>query len=256
VADRLGKKEDAERFRQSSLNGYKLFDPNNKFFWGKSAQGEWMPDYDPKTMVMGWMPTYYEGTAWQYRFSMPHDIAGLIKRLGGDREFVGILDYYFDHKLHYSGNEPGFLTPWLYDYAGRPDKAVDRVRAILANDFALKASGYPGDEDCGAMSAWYLFSAMGFYPNAGQDIYLLSSPLFTKVTVQLGSSGKTFVISAPELTEENRYVQSATLNGRPLNQAWFRHGDIIDGAELILKMGPAPSKWGTSVPPPSLSTEH
>ena len=212
-----------------------------------------MPDADPAKLTWGWGNAFYEGSAWQYRFSVPHDVQGLINRYGGDEAFVATLDEYFDRKLHYQGNEPGFLTPWLYVYAGRPDKVGDRVRAILANEFKLKAAGYPGDEDVGAMSAWYLFGAMGFYPNAGQDVYLIGSPLFAKTTIKLGESGKVFVITAANVSAENTYVQSATLNGKPWDKAWFQHADIMGGAELVLTMGPKPSAWGTQTRPPSIT---
>lgn len=253
VAAALGKTDDAALFRQRSLGAYVLFHPEKKFFWGKTESGAWIPDMDPTVTKLGWKTIFMEGNAWQYRFSMPHDVQGLINRLGGNQAFIATLDEYFDRNLHWQGNEPCFLTPWLHVYAGRPDKNVDRVRAIAAKEFKLAPSGYPGDEDVGAMSAWYLFAAMGFYPNAGQDIYLLSSPLFTKVTMKLGNGGKTFVISAPNLSPEKKYVQSATLNGQPWDRAWFRHGDIVAGAELILQMGTTPSAWGTTTPPPSLT---
>lgn len=253
VAEAAGQGEDAERFRRRSLTAFALFDPGTKFFWGKTAAGEWLPGFAPDHRSLGPYSTYYEGTPWHYRFSVPHDIQGLIDRLGGDEAFVAVLDEYFDggHDTH--DNEPTFLTPWLYDYAGRPDKTVDRVRATLARDYHPAPRGYPGDEDNGAMSSWYIFGSMGFYPNAGQDVYLLASPIFEKVVLQLGDSGKTLTIIARGLTDANRYVQSATLNGRPWDQAWFRHGDIIDGAELVLTMGAEPSAWGAHHPPPSLS---
>lgn len=254
VAAALGHQEDSVKFRERSLGPYALFHPETKFFWGKTATGEWMPDHDPAKKVLGWTSAFYEGNAWQYRFSMPHDMQGLINRHGGSEAFVAVLDEYFERNLHWQGNEPCFLTPWLHVYAGRPDKNVDRVREIMARDFKLAPDGYPGDEDVGAMSAWYLFAAMGFYPNAGQDIYLLASPVFSKVTMNLGNTGKKFIISAPSLSPENRYVQSATLNGKTWDQAWFKHSDIIEGAELILKMGSKPSDWGSRILPPSLSS--
>ncbi|NQX01827.1 glycoside hydrolase family 92 protein [bacterium] len=253
VAAALGHTEDAEIFRKRSLGAYTLFKPDTRFFWGKTATGEWMPDHDPASKVLGWSSAFYEGNAWQYRFSMPHDMQGLIARYGGNQPFLAVLDEYFDRKLHWQGNEPCFLTPWLHVYAGRPDKNVDRVREIMARDFKLSPDGYPGDEDVGAMSAWYLFAAMGFYPNAGQDVYLLASPVFSKITLKLGDSGKTLIIAAPGVTTENKYIQSATLNGKPWNQAWFRHRDIINGAELLLKMGPKPSNWGMKTPPPVIT---
>jgi predicted alpha-1,2-mannosidase len=253
AAKALGPEEDARMFRERSLNSYKLFHPETKFFWGKNAAGEWMPPADPAVVTLGWRHAFYEGSGWQYRFYMPHDMQGLITRHGGPAAFLATLDEYFDRSLHWAGNQPGFLTPWLHGYAGRPDKNVDRVRAIMAKDYKLAVAGYPGDEDNGSTSSWYVFAAMGFFPNPGQDVYLLASPVFSKVTLRLGQTGKNFIISARGLSPENQYVQSATLNGKPWDQAWFRHGDIINGAELVLTMGPKPSAWGTRKLPPSVT---
>ena len=253
VADAVGQRADAEHFRQRSQTSFRLFNPATGFFWGKDAAGAWLPGFDPGKVFLGWPPIFSEGSAWQYRFYVPHDIQGLINRLGGRQAFVTALDAYFDGGYHWQGNEPGFLNPWLYPYAGRPDRTVDQVRAILQKDYHLTSDGYPGDEDTGAMSSWYVFGALGFYPNAGQDVYLLGSPIFAEVHLQL-AAGKTFALIAKGLTDQNRYVQSATLNGRPWNKAWFRHRDIIGGATLVLRMGPKPSSWGAKTPPPSLST--
>ena len=252
VADAVGHKTDAAKYRRRSLAVFQLFDPKTGFFWGKDAAGQWLGDFDPNETGFAWSSIWYEGTAWHYRFSVPQDVQGLENRLGGAARLVTALDAYFDGGHHNAGNEPGFLTPWLYDFAGRPDKTVDRVRNILAKNFKLSPSGYPGDEDVGAMSSWYVFGAMGFFPNAGQDVYLLGSPMFSTVRLAL-AGGKTFTIKAAGLTEQNRYVQSATLNGVPWDKAWFRHGDVIRGATLALIMGPKPSSWGTHNPPPSLS---
>ncbi len=253
VAAALGRDDDAKTFRERSLAVYQLFHPEKQFFWGKNEAGEWMPDHDLGDRHMGWNSAFYEGTAWQYRFSMPHDVQGLINRLGGEEAFLAAMDAYFEGGHHWQGNEPGFLNPWLHVYAGRPDKTADRVHAILAKDFNLGPSGYPGDEDVGTMSAYYIFASMGFFPNAAQDIYLIGSPIFTRSVLQLGDSGKSLVISAPKASPENKYVQSLTLNGKSWNQAWFRHADIADGAELVFEMGPKPSAWGTKVRPPSLT---
>jgi putative alpha-1,2-mannosidase len=141
----------------------------------------------------------------------------------------------------------------LHTYAGRPDKNVDRVRDAISKNYQLARKGLPGNDDAGTMSAWYVFAAMGFYPNAGQDVYLLASPIFPKVTLSLGNSGKSFVIKAVGLSTSNKYIQSATLNGKAWDQAWFRHKDIIDGAELVLTMSDKPSSWGSKTPPPSLT---
>ena len=272
VARLLGKKEDAERFTKQSLNGWQLWNPETKFFWGKDANGQWMPGYwkgrdyinsgfDPAAHPAPWRPPFYEGSAWHYAFSMQHDVAGLIARHGGEAALFAFLERYFDEQLpgakragyHDQGNEPVFLNPWLYTYLGRPDKNVDRVRAIMERSYGIGRKGLPGNDDAGAMSSWYVFAALGFFPVAGQDVYLLASPVFTKSTVQL-AGGKQLVIQATNLTADNRYVQSAILNGKPWNKAWFQHGDISDGAVLVLDMGPKPSQWGTTAPrPPSAS---
>ncbi len=253
VAAAVGQNADATKFRERSENVWTLFDPDTKFFWGKDKAEKWLPDFDPQPKSTGgWLPIFYEGTAWQYRFSVPHDVQGLINRMGGANAFIAVLDEYFDTNRHNQGNEPGFLTPWLYDYAGRPDKTADRVRAILAKDYKLAPNGYAGDEDAGAMSSWYIFGALGFYPNAGQDVYLIGSPLFPRSRVRLAGH-RTFEIVAKNVSETNRYIQSATLNDKLWNKAWFRHGDIIGGAKLVLTMGPKPSMWGKKTPPPSLS---
>jgi putative alpha-1,2-mannosidase len=176
---------------------------------------------------------------------------------GGNEAFVKRLDTTFDN-LHFDvTNEPGFLIPDLYLWAGRPDKTVDRVITFLQKAFKDTRGGIPGNDDSGAMSSWYAFQAMGFYPSPGQDVYLIGTPSFADVSIDLGQ-GKTFKIVAENFTADhvNRYVQSAALNGKPLDQAWFRHGDISNGGTLHLVMGPHPSAWGTTTPPPSMSDDH
>ncbi|MBC8101920.1 MAG: glycoside hydrolase family 92 protein, partial [Cytophagales bacterium] len=249
AAQVLGKTADAQKFLAQSDNTWKLFDPETKFFWAKNDKGEWLSGFDPDRYAGG-NGLFYEGTAWGYRFYAPHDMAGLIQRQGGAQSFVAALDAYFEGGKHNPGNEPNFLTPWLYNYAGRPDKTVDRVHAQLARDYRLAPAAYQGDDDSGAMSAWYVFSAMGFYPVTGQDLYLIGSPLFTSVRITL-EKNRAFTLTARGQSPENRYVQSATLNGRPWNQAWLRHAEIAKGGDLVLVMGPRPSSWGTSALPPS-----
>jgi putative alpha-1,2-mannosidase len=164
------------------------------------------------------------------------------------------LDRLFERGHFDMGNEPGFLIPDLYLWAGRPDRTADRIIDLLRRDFSDSRAGIPGNDDSGAMSSWYAFQSMGFYPNAGQDVYLIGTPSFPRVDIQLGS-GKTFSIVAENFRRDrlNRYVQSATLDGKPLDTAWFRHGQIARGGTLKLVMGSAPSRWGTGTPPPSLS---
>jgi hypothetical protein len=173
---------------------------------------------------------------------------------GGKNAFVARLDNIF-YRQHFDvTNEPGFLLPMLYNWAGRPDHTADVVSSELEKAFTDQRSGIPGNDDSGAMSSWFLFSSLGFYPNAGQDIYLIGTPSFPEADLHL-SSGKTLRIVAKGLDAEhlNRYVQAARLNGEPLEQAWFRHAQIVNGGTLELTMGPAPSAWGTQNPPPSMS---
>ena len=142
----------------------------------------------------------------------------------------------------------------LYNWAGRPDRTADTVRAYLDRYFSARRSGIPGNDDSGAMSSWFLFQSIGFYPNAGQDLYLIGTPSYPEVDFHL-AGGKVLRVMAEGLDREhlNRYVQSATLNGKPLTRSWFRHKEICKGGELRLRMGAAPSAWGTAEPPPSLS---
>jgi putative alpha-1,2-mannosidase len=142
----------------------------------------------------------------------------------------------------------------LYLWAGRPDRVADIVTLGLEREFLASRGGLPGNDDSGAMSSWLIFQSLGIYPNAGQDIYLIGTPSFPAAEIDLGK-GKLFRILARNLDGQraNRYVQSATLNGKPLETAWFRHGQIKDGGTLVLTMGPEPTKWGTTTPPPSMS---
>ncbi|WP_420454358.1 GH92 family glycosyl hydrolase [Rubrivirga sp.] len=257
LAETLGHDQDAARYRARSLNSYNLFMPDTKFFWARTPEGEWEEGFAPDFQIERWWegPYFYEGQPWHYSTFVPHDVGGLIRRHGGPQAFTAHLDRLFDEEHYAHHNEPGLLSPYLYVYAGRPDKTAERVRHILATEYAPVDDGLPGQDDAGAMSAWYVFSALGFYPNAGQDVYLVGSPLFPRATLDLGD-GRELVVTAENVSEANRYVQSATLNGRPLVHAWFRHGQIADGGTLAFVMGPEPSSWGRDAdPPPSVSDD-
>ena len=151
-------------------------------------------------------------------------------------------------------NEPGFLSPYLYIWAGRQDRTADQIRAILANSFHAGRQGLPGNDDSGAMSSWYAFGKMGFYPNAGQDVYLIGSPAFPEVSIHLGN-GKTFVIEAKNVTAENKYIARAEWNGQPYAKAWFRNQDIMRGGRLVLTMSAQPAPSATGDLPPSSSAK-
>ena len=183
---------------------------------------------------------------------MPHDVRGLIERLGGDKAFTRWLDDLFDRKLYDPTNEEDLLAPYLYIHAGRPDRTADRVRALLKDAYNESRGGLPGNDDSGTMSSWYVWGAIGLFPNAGQAFYYIGSPVFRHVSIDLGS-GRNFIIDAPESSEANRYVQRAELNGKPLNRAWLTHAEIVSGGRILLQMGPDRSKWGAAERAPSVS---
>jgi putative alpha-1,2-mannosidase len=197
--------------------------------------------------------TFYEGNSWTYSTFVPQDVGGLIQKAGGKKTFVQRLDAFFDVPGRYDvGNEPGFLAPYLYIWAGRYDKTAERVREIIDKNFHAGRKGIPGNDDSGAMGSWYAFGVMGIFPNAGQDIYLIGSPSIPETIFHLGN-GKTFVIEARKASRENKYVQAAEWNGTPYRKAWFRHEDILRGGRLVLTMGSKPSAWPNGDPPPSAS---
>ena len=201
-----------------------------------------------------WNDVFYESHSWEYSFFVPHDVKALIAACGGREAFVARLDTFFREGFFQVGNEPGFLTPLLYDYAGRPDRtaaAVVHLRNTYYND---TRSGLPGNDDSGAMSSLFVFHCLGFFPNAGQDVYLIGSPAFPRAVVRM-ENGREVAIAAHGVSRENIYIQSATLNGQPFDRAWFRHSEIRNGATFVFEMGPTPSAWGGTAPPPSASDE-
>lgn len=258
VACGLGHAKDAELYKSHAGNWANLWDASwqqegvNGFLRPRNADGSWAPQYLVRRGT--WPDFYYEGDLWTYSLYAPQDGRKLVQLSGGNEAFVKRLDALFDG-LHFDiTNEPGFLIPDLYLWAGRPDRTADRLLTYLHKAFKDSRDGIPGNDDSGAMSSWYAFQSMGFYPNAGQDVYLIGTPSYPRVDIDLGG-GHTFTIVADNLDGHsvNRYIQSATLNGQPLDNAWFRHGQIAKGGTLNLVMGPAPSRWGTTTPPPSLS---
>ena len=253
VAAALGYGKDRAKYESRSGSWRNLFDPQTRFFWAKDLEGNWAPGFSPTFRRPDYWngPYFYEGTPWNYATYVPHDMRGLIAEHGGAESFVAFLDELFDGGHYEIGNEPGFLTPYLYHYAGRPDRSAERVRALL-EEFRVGRRGLPGQDDSGAMSAWYLFGAMGFFPVAGQDVYLIGSPVFEESTLML-EGGKRFTVKAPGVSRTNRYVCGATLNGKDWNRCWFTHSDLLQGGELILEMGPVSTGWGRELPPPSLS---
>ena len=222
------------------------------FLRPRNPDGSWAePDY----VVRGeWSAFFYEGDLWTYSLYAPQDVRKLIDLAGGNQMFVNRLDSIFYREHFDVTNEPGFLIPVLYNWAGRPDHTAEVITELLEKAFTDQRTGIPGNDDSGAMSSWFIFNSLGFYPNAGQDIYLIGTPSFPEADITL-ASGKTLRIIARNMDGEhiNRFIQSATLNEVPLNTSWFRHKQIENGGTLVFTMGSSPSKWGTADPPPSMS---
>ncbi len=256
MAKSLDKQNDYKTYLIRAQNYKNLFDRVSGFMRAKSNE-TWFTPFDPAEVNFN----YTEANAWQYSFYVPHDIGGLMMLLGGRDKFAIKLDELFsaDSKTtgrdqpditgligqYAHGNEPSHHMAYLYDYAGTPWKTQELVHRICTDFYKNSRDGLIGNEDCGQMSAWYVFSAMGFYPvTPGSDIYAFGSPIFPKVTISLGN-GKNFTIRAINVNERNFYIQSASLNGKPHTKCYISHADIIKGGELRFNMGPQPNKaWG------------
>lgn len=238
------------------------------FIMPKDASGKWLDNvvfgeskiqkptfkYTPTITespwyVCHWCVFFYEGTSWEYSWSVPHDIPGLIAKTGGDLAFQKRLDTFFDAKLYDVSNEPSFLAPTMYHWIGKPYLSSDRIRGIIKENFNTSHEGLPGNDDSGAMSSWLAFHMMGLYPNAGQPYYLLNTPLIKETTLQL-ENGKSFKITANKISDKNKYIKTAFLNGKSYDKAWISHEDILNGGELIFEMDSKPSAWGMTILPP------
>jgi predicted alpha-1,2-mannosidase len=263
LAHALGHTSDADTYLARSRNWEQVWDPTltddgvKGFVWPRHRQGSWKTNFNALQTGTWGGDTFYEGNAWTYSLFVPHDVARVIAKSGGERPFVARLDRFFDVPgRHDVGNEPGFLAPYLYLWVGRHDRTADRLREIVAQSYHAGPSGLPGNDDSGAMSSWYAFAAIGIFPNAGQDVYLIGSPLIPKTTLHFHfPGGGTLVIQAAGASATNRYVVSAELNGKPWNKAWFRHADIEHGGTLTLHMAAAPGAWPSGDPPPSASQQ-
>jgi predicted alpha-1,2-mannosidase len=268
VARHLGKTADAEKYLKRSQNWTNLWDAETRTIRPRGPEGEWMKPYDPLKIYSldsprfsWWGAPYYEGSAFQYSTYVPHDAQGLINRLGGDTPFVAWLDAFFDNitgsgrsndGLYTQGNEPDLLAAFLYIHAGRPDRTQETVRRIMAKEYRLGRDGLPGNDDAGTMSSWYVWNAIGLYPNAGQPYYYIGSPLFRRTQINL-INRRNFTIEALNTSSINKYVRRATLNGHDLRRAWLRHNEVANGGRLVLWMGKKPSNWGREERPASVS---
>lgn len=257
----LGKTDEQQEFRKRAGYFRNLFDRKTKFIRARKSDGSWLEPFDPvKTSGQG----YIEGNAWNYSLHVPQDIRGYITLYGGKKPFVKMLDTLFSMHTpeeayaetedieasgiiggYIHGNEPGHHIPYLYNFAGVPYKTQEIVHRIIDRMYTTTASGIPGNDDTGQMSAWYIFSAMGFYPVCpGTDQYVIGSPCVKRAVIHL-ENGKTFTVEAPKVSKENIYIQSARLNGKPLDTTYITHKDIMNGGTLIFDMGNVPNKkWG------------
>lgn len=261
VAKLLGKKDDYEYFFNRSRSYKKYYDPQTRFLRAVDTDGKFRLPFNP-FFAEHRTNDYTEGNAWQYTFLVPHDVKGLIKLFGSDKAFMSKLDSLFfvegwagDNASpdmsgmtgqYAHGNEPSHHVIYMYNYAGRPDKAAPLLRKMLNEMYLDQPDGLSGNEDVGQMSAWYILSSVGLYqvdPVGGR--FVIGSPLFDKATVNVGG-GKTFTVVAKNNSDKNIYVQSARLNGKTLKNSYVDFNDIRRGGTLELVMGPKPSKWATT----------
>jgi predicted alpha-1,2-mannosidase len=254
----LGKEADFRKYSLRAANWKNLWDERavdhgfNGFIWPRHRDGSWKSGFDPLLTGTWGGDNFYEGNSWTYSTFVPQDIAGLIRASGGRKRFIERMDSFFDLPSRYDvGNEPGFLAPYLYIWAGQPEQTQDRIRAILAKNYHSGPRGIPGNDDSGAMSSWYAFGKLGIYPNAAQDVYLIGSPAFPHVTMHL-ANGRDFSIEARNNSAQTPYIASATWNGHPYTRAWFTHEQLMQGGTLVLTMSPTPTPWGSIEPPPSM----
>lgn len=257
MAKALGNKKDYVYYISRAQSYKNLFDPSTGFMRAK-LKGTWFSPFDPAEVNAH----YTEANSWQYSFYVPQDIVGLMALMGGKQAFVEKLDRLFSTDSRTTGrkqaditgligqyahgNEPSHHMAYLYAYMNQPWKTQALVRRIMDTLYTDKPDGLCGNEDCGQMSAWYIMSAAGFYPvTPGQDIYVIGTPLFKEMRIDTGK-GRRFTVSAPNVSSKNFYIQSASLNGKPITRSWIRHQEIIRGGKLEFKMGPKPNKtWGS-----------
>ncbi|MEN0052865.1 MAG: GH92 family glycosyl hydrolase [Mucilaginibacter sp.] len=273
IALGLGNKKDADHYLRASYNYRHVFNPKTGFFHPKDKDGNFIEPLDYRTSGGPGAREYYdENNGYIYRWDVQHNIGDLVSLVGGNEKFVDALENMFNEPYPMSrwsfynilpdhtgnvgmfsmANEPSFHIPYLYNYAGAPWRTQKRIRSLLDEWYRNDLMGVPGDEDGGGMTAFVVFSQMGFYPvTPGSPTYNIGSPCFPYVKINLGN-GHFFEIKAQNASFNNKYIQSAKLNGKVWDKPWFSHSDIANGGTLELVMGPVANKnWGASSPPPS-----
>ncbi len=258
MAKALGKTADAELFARRAENYRNVFDPATGFFRGKTADGTFREPFDPKAVSFD---DYTEANGWQYTFAVLQDVPGMIQLYGGDKPFIAKLDQFFNEDSdvgnylidvsgligqYAHGNEPCHHVAYLYALAGAQYKTAQRVRQIQLTQYDNSPDGLCGNDDCGQISAWYVFSALGLYPlNPASGVYVIGSPLVEKATLHLDPKyykGGTFTIIAHNVSKQNGYIKSAKLNGQTLDRPWITHEEIARGGTLELEMDILPNK--------------
>ncbi|HEY4209742.1 MAG TPA: GH92 family glycosyl hydrolase [Puia sp.] len=262
LAKKLHRDEDYKNYGARALAWRRYFDTTTKFVRGVMSDGSWRAPFHPAAFERR-AHDFTEGVSWQYTWLVPQDVEGLIRLMGGDEAFGAKLDSLFVVKesmgkdapddisgligLYAHGNEPNHHIPYLYAFAGQQWKTAEKVRQIMAEMYTDKPDGLCGNDDCGQMSAWYVLSALGFYPvNPANGIFVLGSPLVDKAVIHSGK--KAFTIQATHNSKANKYIQRATLNGKDYTKSYIRYGDIVRGGILRLEMGPVPNKQFGSAP--------
>jgi len=258
MAKQLGKEKDYLHYQKRAQFYKNLFDPTTGFMRPRNTDGSWLSPFDPTEGTHH----FVEGNSYQYTMFAPHDISSLIDSIGGDEKFDKWMDKLFTVTSEHDnvivdatgligqyahGNEPSHHMAYLYNYIGKPWKTQAIVSQILETLYDDRPDGISGNEDCGQMSAWYIMSAMGFYPVCpGEPTYIFGSPIFDKVSINL-ENGNKFIVRAENISKENKYIQSVTLNGKDYNKSYFEHYDIVNGSTLIFNMGNKPNKnWGAA----------
>lgn len=277
IAKLLGKTDESDYFSKRSLNYRKVFNPETRFFHPKDAAGKFIEPFDYRfSGGMGGREAYDENNGWIYRWDVPHNVGDLVNMMGGKQSFVDELermyntslgksryDFYRDFPDHTGnvgqfsmGNEPSLHIPYLYNYAGQPWRTQKRVRNLLTQWFRNDLMGIPGDEDGGGLTSFVVFSQIGFYPvTPGMPMYVIGSPTFKSAKLDIGN-GKTFEVICQNYSPENKFIQSARLNGKEWNKSWFSHDELMKGGKLELVMGKNPNKqWAATddALPPSFS---
>ena len=271
MAKALGKEDDYQYFMKRAMNYKNVFDPSVGYSRQRHQDGSWVKDFSPFAGA-----GFVEGNSWQFTWFAPHDVKGLVGLMGREEfnrrlnkgledsrpnRFNATGDRMADFPINH-GNQPNMQSAWLFNYSGMPWLSQLWSREILEHYYGTgPLDGYPGDEDQGQMGAWYVMSAMGLFEMDGgaavKPVYEIGSPIFDRVVIHLDPKyypGGKFVIEARNNSKENIYVQSATLDGKPLEKPWFYHSELVDGGELILELGPEPNKqWGSApeAAPPS-----